>query len=91
MARVVFAKAVRRYAECPPAVVPGDDVRSVLTAYFDAHPAARTYVLDERGSVRRHIAVFVGGALISDRATLTDPVGEDEEVAVFQALSGGAT
>jgi sulfur carrier protein ThiS len=91
VAQVVFAKAVQRHVECPPAIVPGHDVRSVLAGYFDLHPAVRAYVLDERGAVRRHVAVFVDGTLITDRTALTDPVGDDDEVAVFQALSGGAT
>lgn len=89
MPEVIFAKAFRRHVECPGASVAGATVRDVLDAYFADHPAVRSYVLDEAGAVRRHIAVFVDDDLITDRHALTDPVGEGGIVHVFQALSGG--
>ena len=89
MAEVVFAKAFRRHVECPDAAVPGTTLRAVLDAYFDRHPVARGYVLDDAGSVRKHVALFVDGDLITDRSELSDPVGEHATVHVFQALSGG--
>jgi hypothetical protein len=64
-------------------------VGEVLDAYFATHPAVRSYVLDEQGRVRRHVAVFVGGAQLVDVAAQTDPVDADTEVVVMQALSGG--
>ena len=91
MARVSFAKAIQRHAACPAADIDGDTLRGVLDGYFDVHPAARTYVLDERGSVRKHVAVFVNDTLVLDREQLTDPIAANDQVTVFQALSGGAT
>jgi sulfur carrier protein ThiS len=91
MARVSFAKAIQRHAACPAADVPGDTLRGVLDGYFDAHPDARTYVLDERGAVRKHVAVFVNETLVLDREHLSDPIAAGDRVTVFQALSGGAT
>ncbi|MCB0968405.1 MAG: MoaD/ThiS family protein [Ilumatobacter sp.] len=89
MAEVVFAKAFRRHVECPDDAVPGATLRAVLDAYFDRHPVVRGYVLDDVGAVRKHIALFVDGDLITDRTELSDPVGEHDTVHVFQALSGG--
>ena len=68
---------------------PGRTVREVLDAAFAVHQRARGYVLDEHGALRRHVVVFVGGAQITDRVTLGDPVGPDAELHVMQALSGG--
>jgi sulfur carrier protein ThiS len=65
-------------------------LRRVLDSYFDIHPAARTYVLDERGAVRKHVAVFVNDTLVLDREQLSDPIAADDQISVFQALSGGA-
>jgi sulfur-carrier protein len=48
-------------------------------------------VLDERGAVRKHVAVFVNDTLVLDRDELSDPIAGDDRVTVFQALSGGAT
>jgi sulfur-carrier protein len=91
MAHVSLAKALQRHADCPPAEIEGASLRSVLDGYFARHPAARSYVLDETGAVRKHIAVFVNETLISDRSELSDPISEDDRVYVFQALSGGST
>ncbi|NND75103.1 MAG: MoaD/ThiS family protein [Ilumatobacter sp.] len=91
MAQVTFAKALQRHVDCPPATIEADTLRGVFDGYFAQFPAARTYVLDEHGAVRRHIAVFVAGELIADRGGLADGVDADDDVHVFQALSGGAT
>ena len=86
---VVFAKAFRRHVDCPAAWVAGATVGDALHAYFGEHPAVRSYVLDEAGAVRRHVAVFVNDDLIADRSTLADPLATGDRVHVFQALSGG--
>jgi hypothetical protein len=90
VARVEFTRNMRRHVECPADEVPGASVREVLGAYFARHPAVRSYVLDEQGAVRRHVAVFVDGGQLSDPVGLTDPLGDDAEIYVMQALSGGA-
>ena len=66
VARVSFTSNLRRHVDCPAEHVAGATVREVLDAYFDVHPAVRSYVLDEQGRVRRHVAVFVGGAQLVD-------------------------
>jgi hypothetical protein len=46
-------------------------------------------VLDDQAALRKHVAVFVDGAMIRDRTRLSDAVGAASTVHVFQALSGG--
>jgi sulfur carrier protein ThiS len=46
-------------------------------------------VLDDQGTLRRHVAIYVNGRPVGDRVRLTDPVAADDEIYVFQALSGG--
>ena len=89
MAEIVFAKAFRRHVECPDATVTGDHVGAAFDDYFDRFPSVRGYVLDDVGAVRKHVAVFVDNDLITDRTTLTDSIGEQSTIHVFQALSGG--
>ncbi len=89
MAVVTFTRALARHVECPTTAVEGDTVRSVLDGYFARHPGVRHYVLDDQGAVRRHVTVFLAGRQIRDRASLSDPVGADDEIHVMQALSGG--
>ena len=89
MPLIQVAKAFRRHVECPDRTVDGRTVHDALAAYFDAFPAVRSYVLDEHGAVRKHVAIFVGDDQIVDRSHLSDEVTEDGNVYIFQALSGG--
>ncbi len=89
MVGVTFAKAFRRHVDCPDQAVPGTTVRAVLDAYFAEHPAVKSYVLDEAGAVRKHVAVFHNDDLIIDRSQLSDAVVDGDRLQIFQALSGG--
>lgn len=89
MASVVFTENIQRHVPCPPAEVAGGTVREVLDAVFAGNPLARGYVLDEQGELRKHMAIFLDGRMIHDRAGLSDPVQPDSKVYVMQALSGG--
>jgi hypothetical protein len=89
MARVVFTANLQRHVACPPDQVEGETVRAVLEAAFAANGRLRGYVLDEHGEVRKHMALFVNGEQVRDRARLSDPVPTGGEVCVMQALSGG--
>lgn len=64
-------------------------MRDVLDQVFSENVRLRGYIVDERGALRKHMSIFVDGELISDRRTLGDTVGENSEIYVMQALSGG--
>jgi len=89
MPRVTFTPNLARHIACPPADVGGGSVREVLDAVFAENEQARGYVLDDQGALRKHMMIFVNGAAIRDRAKLSDPVPENGQVYVLQALSGG--
>lgn len=89
MPKVVFTPNIMRHVACPPSDVPGRTVREVLDAVFADNPRARGYVLDDQAALRKHMAVFVNGTAVGDRIRLSDPVPENGEVYVMQALSGG--
>jgi molybdopterin synthase sulfur carrier subunit len=89
MPTVAFTENMQRHVACPPTEVAGGTVREVLDAVFAGNPLARGYVLDEQGELRKHMAIFLDGRMIRDRAGLTDPVRPDSKLYVMQALSGG--
>lgn len=89
MAAVSFTKNLQRHVSCPSVTAPGTTVREVLDAVFADNAAVRGYVVDDQGALRKHMAIFVDGKQVSDRTTLTDPVGADAEIYIMQALSGG--
>ena len=89
MARVVFTRNLQRHVECPPVTVDAGTVADALNLVFAEIPQLRGYVVDEQGSLRKHMVIFVDGEQIADRRGLTDAVPLDGEVYVMQALSGG--
>jgi molybdopterin converting factor small subunit len=89
MAKVVFTANMQRHVACPQVEAAGGTVRDVLERVFADNPRARGYVLDDQAALRKHVTVFVDGAMIRDRARLSDAVGATSTVYVFQALSGG--
>lgn len=68
---------------------PASDVAALLRTIDKDHPGLLGYLVEDDGSLRKHVNVFVDGELIHDRKGLSDPVAEGSEVHVIQALSGG--
>lgn len=94
MARVVLAPALARWlpqaSAGPVAVeVDGDTVGAALAGLFVLHPSLRSYVVDERGAVRHHVALFVDGRSLVRKTHLDHPLQPGSELHVMQALSGG--
>jgi sulfur-carrier protein len=89
VARVTFTQNLERHVDCPVCEVDGHTVKEALNAVFARYPRLRGYVLDDQGAVRKHMAVFMDGAQIRDRAAQSDPITDSTELYVFQALSGG--
>lgn len=89
MPRVVIAPMLKRHVDDVPSEAPGATVREVLNALFKCTPRLQGYVLDEQGTLRKHVVVFVNGQSLRDRERLSDLVAATDEVQVFQALTGG--
>ena len=89
MPRVEFAPALTRHVPCAPQEVRGATLREALAKAFEAAPAMRNYVLDEQGAVRKHVAVFVNAAMVTDRVNIDVPLSAADKVMVIQALTGG--
>ena len=89
MATVSFTPNLRRHVQAPDARVCGDTIGDALDDYFSENPRVRGYVLDDQGAVRHHVVIFLNGTPVRDRARLSDPIGEEDQIFIFQALSGG--
>jgi molybdopterin converting factor small subunit len=64
----------------------GFTVSEVLRGLERDHPATTGWVLDEQGSIRPHVNVFLNG----ERATTDTPVTERDELFIIGAISGGS-
>ena len=89
MGQVSFTDNLRRHVPCPPVSAEGATVREVLDRVFADNPQLKSYVLDDQCRLRRHVNVFINACAIGDRVRLSDAVGPNDDVFVFQALSGG--
>ena len=66
--------------------LPGATVGDVLRELETRYPTVRGWILDDRGRVRPHVAVFVNG----DRTGEDAPVTPVDVVHVLPSISGGS-
>lgn len=89
MARVHFTAALKRFLPAPTAEVTAATIGAALDQVFRSSPRLRSYVLDDQGSLRVHVKVFINGRPVADPRALSDRIGPADEIHVIQALSGG--
>lgn len=89
MARIVLTPQLQRFTTTREVSTPAATLRDALEASFAANPQLRGYVLDDQGHVRKHVAIFVDGAMLRDRCNLSVSLAPESEIYVLQALSGG--
>lgn len=87
---VNFTSALKRfYPNLHPLSIEGDTVADILAKLNNEYPDITDYLIDEHGALRHHINIFIGDKMIEDREKLSDIVTGNEEILIFQALSGG--
>ena len=69
--------------------VDGATVREILERLGADHPAIRGRLLDDRGSLRRFVNVFVDDEDIRHRDGLHTPVEPGQRVSILPAVAGG--
>jgi molybdopterin converting factor small subunit len=89
MARISFTPNLRRHLDCPTLEIVAGTVMAALEQIFASNPRLRGYLLDEHGRLRKHVTIFINDTPVADRVALNDGVAADDEIFVFQALSGG--
>ncbi len=90
MAKVVFTANLKAYTGgITETEADGERVCDLLIALDQKIPRIAHYVADEAGALRQHVNVFVNGAMVRDKKSLTDPVPSGATVHIMQALSGG--
>lgn len=86
MPRVILTGSIRQHVGGLGVVeVGGDTAGAVIKALEASHPALRGWIVDEQGSLRRHVKLFRGGVAV----LLDAPIGPDDELHIVAAISGG--
>lgn len=90
MPTIRFTAALKRFfPDLVDQEVSGNTVKDILFQVNQRYPGIQSYLIEETGGLRKHINIFVRGELITDRSGLQDELGAQDEVVIFQALSGG--
>jgi hypothetical protein len=89
VATIRFTTHLLRHRNVRALTAAGTTVAEVLGAAMSDDPLLQSYVLDEQGRLRKHVHIYLDGALIQDRLRLSDPVAPASELYVLQSLSGG--
>ncbi len=90
MAKVNFTSALKRfYPKLEPVELEGRSVSEILVLLEQEHAGLTDFLMDEHGTLREHINIFIGDKMLVDRETLTDRIVAGDEILIFQALSGG--
>lgn len=87
MIRVLIPSQLQSYtAGLSRVEVDGATVDAALRDLDRLYPGIRFRVIDEQDRVRKHMRVYVGPERTHD---ITRTLGDDDEVLIFGALSGG--
>lgn len=90
MPTIRFTTALKRFfPDLVDQEISGNTVNDILIQINERYPGIQSYLIEESGGLRKHINIFVRGELIADRDGLQDPLNDNDEVMIFQALSGG--
>jgi hypothetical protein len=90
MAVVRFTKALKRFfPSLGEHVTHAQSLKEVLQEMNAIYPGISHYILDEQGSLRKHVNIFIDGDMITDRLSLGDLFDDQSEIYIIQALSGG--
>lgn len=86
---VKFAAHLQRHIRCADQLVEAGSLAQVLNRAFYAAPELKHFVLDDQGHIRKHVAVFINGAVHRPRTDLSVVLIAGDQINVIQALSGG--
>lgn len=89
MPKIACTPRLENIGPIEPADYAGTTVGEVLDSVATDYPRLKNYVLDDQGRVRKHIAIFVDGALQPRGTVLNFALSDTDEIYIMQALSGG--
>jgi hypothetical protein len=90
MAYVSFTRHLQRYfPDLGEVEVPASTLRELVRELETRFPGLAAYLVEDDGSLRKHVNVFVENQMVEDRRQLSDRLAPDARVHILQALSGG--
>jgi sulfur-carrier protein len=90
LVKVKFTSALKQFfPDLSTQELEGASIKELITSIESIYPGMQDYLLEEDGSLRRHVNIFVRDEMMVDRHRLSDTLIDGDDVLIFQALSGG--
>ena len=90
MIKVKFTSALKQFfPDLSEQELESTSIKEIITSIESIYPGMQDYLLEEDGSLRKHVNIFVRDEMMVDRHRLSDTSTDGDEVLIFQALSGG--
>lgn len=90
MVKVKFTSALKQFfPDLSTQELEGASIKELISSIEFIYPGMQDYLLEEDGSLRRHVNIFVRDEMMVDRHSLSDTLIDGDDVLIFQALSGG--
>ena len=90
MIKVKFTSALKQFfPDLSEQELESTSIKEIITSIESIYPGMQDYLLEEDGSLRKHVNIFIRDEMMVDRHKLSDTLTDGDEVLIFQALSGG--
>ncbi|VUD56367.1 hypothetical protein TDB9533_02022 [Thalassocella blandensis] len=89
MPQIVCTNRLEGIGPCSPEAFEGDDLGSVLASASNKYPRLSSYLIDDQGNIRKHVAIFINGQMQDRHTVLQKHLNQEDEIHLLQALSGG--
>jgi len=90
LVKVKFTSALKQFfPDLSTQELEGASIKELISSIESIYPGMQDYLLEEDGSLRRHVNIFVRDEMMVDRHRLSDTLIDGDDVLIFQALSGG--
>ena len=70
--------------------VNGDNVREVLEELFSAHPDIKGHLVEDNGSLRNFVNIFIEGEDIRQKGGMDAEVSDGSDVRIIPSIAGGS-
>ena len=70
--------------------VNGNNVNEVLTELFNAHPDIKGHLVENDGSLRNFVNIFINGEDVRQKGGLKAEVSNGDDVRIIPSIAGGS-
>lgn len=89
MVKVVLTANLQKYFPESKFETEANSLKDLLRKMDERRPLFSTYIIEDNGSIRKHVNIFIDGEVLSDKSHTDVQLKSGSQVHIMQALSGG--